>query len=305
MTSNLSSEYKVVADKLVSPDEDIIVQVRGALYKDSVQEPNRYATMSDIGEGGGGAGPTGPTGPAGPTGPTGPAGAGAGTQTWVAPNDATYEIHQAHGGVEVILEDPAYHYYDQAYVTQTYAQQTYVELNVDTNTEAQLIPLFNGSQYLRVMRIIIDGNPYRVTSFSPVSEQLWGFSLEAPANLYPETSYAIEFYYGGPPVLWWDADDLEGITNFRGAKIEYHCYSQDAGNMIGTIYIANDSGDFNTTHIEVSSGANDLGNVVLWKRDTSTSNNERRLHAYRTDNESDTLRIQWTAQIYCGPELYD
>jgi hypothetical protein len=55
VASNSSSEYKVVADKLVSPDEDIIVQVAGDMYKGSITEQNRYATVSDIGEGGGAA----------------------------------------------------------------------------------------------------------------------------------------------------------------------------------------------------------------------------------------------------------
>ena len=259
---------------------------------------------------GGGAGVPGPRGPAGPQGPQGPAGDGGGPKEWTAPNDSLYEIHQASGGIEVILDGPGYHYYDQAYVTQTYTQQTYIELNVDTNTEVQLIPLYNGSQYLRVMRIVIDGNSYRVTSFSPINAQLWGFSLEGPANLYPETSYAIEFYYGGAPVVWWNADTLDikeenDYGLFRGAKIEYHCYSQDAGTMIGTIYIAHDSGDHNVTHLEVSSGANDMGNVVLWKRNYNEYNDERKLYAYRVDNESDTLKVHWTAQIYYGPEIYD
>jgi hypothetical protein len=52
MASNSSSEYKVVADRIVSPDEDIIVSVSGAVYKDSITEPNRYATISDIGDAG-------------------------------------------------------------------------------------------------------------------------------------------------------------------------------------------------------------------------------------------------------------
>lgn len=53
MASNSSSEYKVIADKIVSPDEDIVVNLRGAMYKESITEPNRYATISDIGEVGG------------------------------------------------------------------------------------------------------------------------------------------------------------------------------------------------------------------------------------------------------------
>ncbi len=75
MASNSSSEYKVVADQIVSSDEDIIVKVSGAMYKDSIEEANRYVTLGEVGEGGTGiVGATGPTGPTGATGPTGPAG---------------------------------------------------------------------------------------------------------------------------------------------------------------------------------------------------------------------------------------
>jgi hypothetical protein len=75
MASNSSTEYKIITDKILSPDEDIVVSVSGALYKDSIEEANRYATIGEVGEGGsGGIGPTGPTGPQGEDGPTGPAG---------------------------------------------------------------------------------------------------------------------------------------------------------------------------------------------------------------------------------------
>jgi hypothetical protein len=48
MASNLTSEYKVVADKIVSPDEDIIISVAGDMYKGSITGPNRYTTASDL-----------------------------------------------------------------------------------------------------------------------------------------------------------------------------------------------------------------------------------------------------------------
>lgn len=48
MASNSSSEYKMVADKIVSPDEDIIVQIVGGVYKDSITENNRYTVVSDL-----------------------------------------------------------------------------------------------------------------------------------------------------------------------------------------------------------------------------------------------------------------
>jgi hypothetical protein len=89
MASNSSSEYKVVADQIVSSDADIIVKVSGAMYKDSIEEANRYATIGEVGEGGtgiaGATGPTGPTGPIGPTGAVGPTGA----QGAIGPTGAT------------------------------------------------------------------------------------------------------------------------------------------------------------------------------------------------------------------------
>ncbi len=48
MASNSTSEYKVVADVIVSPDEDIIISVVGDMYKDSITEQNRYTTIADI-----------------------------------------------------------------------------------------------------------------------------------------------------------------------------------------------------------------------------------------------------------------
>ena len=47
MTSNSSSEYKIIADKIVSPDEDIIIDITGGVYKGSIEEANRYVTISE------------------------------------------------------------------------------------------------------------------------------------------------------------------------------------------------------------------------------------------------------------------
>jgi hypothetical protein len=65
MASNNSSEYKVVADKIVSPDEDIIFRVQGSLYINSIEENNKIATIADVGEGGGAQGAQGAQGTTG------------------------------------------------------------------------------------------------------------------------------------------------------------------------------------------------------------------------------------------------
>jgi hypothetical protein len=48
MASNSSTEYRIVADRVVSPDEDIIVTIVGDVYKGSIAEPNKYATQSEF-----------------------------------------------------------------------------------------------------------------------------------------------------------------------------------------------------------------------------------------------------------------
>ena len=48
MASNTTSEYKVIADIIVSPDEDLIINIAGGMYKGSILEANRFTTVSDI-----------------------------------------------------------------------------------------------------------------------------------------------------------------------------------------------------------------------------------------------------------------
>lgn len=229
-----------------------------------------------------------------------------GPKTWTAPNDSLYSIHQAHGGVSVELTSKAFHLYDQAYVETNYVNTNYVELVVDNYTEFLLIPIYSGSVKNRGVKLNDGGYLHNVLNFFPVSPLKWAFELETATTLYTENSYVIEMEYDGPPVLWWDAYDLDIMPEgeewlFRGAKIEYHAYSQDAGTIIGTIYIAADSGNRHVTHIEVSNGVSDLGSIQLWNRD----GNDYELYAYRTDGNSDTLNIHWTAQVYFSPDRED
>jgi hypothetical protein len=105
---------------------------------------------------------------------------------------------------------------------------------------------------------------------------------------------------GGGPVVWWDKDDLPGgSSNFRGAVIDYHAYTGDA-TIIGTIHIVDDDGEENITHTEVSSGSSDSENDDLWY---VTSEGE--IQYRRLDGESSTLKIQWSAKVFYGSELYD
>jgi hypothetical protein len=105
---------------------------------------------------------------------------------------------------------------------------------------------------------------------------------------------------GGAPVTWWDKSELPGgSSNFRGAVIDYHAYTGES-TIIGTIHIVDDDGEDHITHTEVQSGSTDGENDDLWLVTT-----EGRIRYRRIDGESKTLKIQWSAKVFYGSELYD
>jgi hypothetical protein len=105
---------------------------------------------------------------------------------------------------------------------------------------------------------------------------------------------------GGVPVTWWDKSELPGgSSNFRGAVIDYHAYTGES-TIIGTIHIVDDDGEEHITHTEVQSGDTDGENDDLW-----LVTSEGRIRYRRIDGESKTLKIQWSARVFYGSELYD
>lgn len=105
---------------------------------------------------------------------------------------------------------------------------------------------------------------------------------------------------GGEPGVWWDKNSLPGgAANFRGAIIDYHCYTGE-GTFIGTIHIVDDDGEENITHSEVSSGSTDSENDDLWH-----VQNEGTISYRRMDGESKTAKFHWGAKIFYGSEYYD
>ncbi len=285
MASNSTSEYKVVADKIVSPDEDIIIQITGDLYKGSITPPNKYVTAGEIDEGSGGS-----------------------TTKSVTLDGNLYEIYQASGGVNVVTDEPTW-FYETATTTSSQTNSSSIEITVSP----QLDTLFTNIQnlpetfFFRRIELYYNNSTKLYTIGYQNGQNNWVlYPVNHLVTVDPNTSVDVAVLYGGAPIKWWDADTLgfmpEGDEwKFRGAKIDYHAYSTDSGSLVGTIYIASDSGDMNVTHIETGSGANDLGTIHLWHR----MNSERHLYLYRKDTEASTTRIQWTAQVYYGPEIWD
>lgn len=151
--------------------------------------------------------------------------------------------------------------------------------------------------------ITVDGNTYQYNGGYYNGSS---FFLDINAYINYTTGSVVQLNYpsvsGSGPVKWWDAAlSPKGSSYFRGAVIDYHAYSQDAGTIIGTIWIADDDSDDNITHSETNSGGGDLGHVDLWDR----SGNENEIYFKRLDLTSDTVKIQWTSRVFYGAELYD
>jgi hypothetical protein len=143
---------------------------------------------------------------------------------------------------------------------------------------------------------------YRWNGGSIFSQNDRGYVLQDNPQISYQQGDVVYFRYvsGGRPVVWWDKNKLpSGSQNFRGAVIDYHAYTGDA-TWIGTIHIVDDSGSNHITHTEVSSGSNNAQNDNLW-----IVRNEGKIAYRRSDGESRTLKIHWTARVFYGSEYYD
>jgi len=80
--SSPSSEYKVVADQIVSPDDEIILSVTDGVYINSISPSNKVATINDIS----GGAPLSVSNPPAGTGFEGP-----------LPLDLTKSVHRLNG----------------------------------------------------------------------------------------------------------------------------------------------------------------------------------------------------------------
>ena len=125
-------------------------------------------------------------------------------------------------------------------------------------------------------------------------------SITTPVTYNQGDTIYFRYTGGGTPTVWWDKNDLPGGGgNFRGAIIDYHAYT-GSGTIIGTIHIVDDDGEENITHTEVSSGGTSNEYDDLWFVTTEGTISYRRI-----DGSGRTLKVQWTAKVFYGSELYD
>jgi len=211
-------------------------------------------------------------------------------------------IEEAHGYKSVSLTSRN----TSSIVTTTASQSNsndtrYVGANVSAPQQAELIAALDGDvdYYFEVS---LDESIWYKASYAGWNQTSFTFLLLNGATLTVAGGDTV--YYriitGGDPVVWWSSADLpNGSNSFRGAVIDYHAYTGEA-TWIGTIHIVDDDGDEHITHTEVSSGDPDSENDDLW-----IVQNEGTISYRRIDGESKTLKIQWTAKVFYGSELYD
>jgi hypothetical protein len=187
----------------------------------------------------------------------------------------------------------------------TYTSVNAYELRVKKSTEinAFISPYYNTAT-TATWYISFDNVTFREAYINSDGGNNWMFyynNANNPTLQVEDAPFYIRRDVGGDPVVWWDAADLPGGSSyFRGAIIKYHAYDNNAGTMVGTIYTVDDDGDENVTHTEVFSGGGDGDTMILWDQ-----SQEGRLRARRTNGESTTIKIQWSATVFYGSEYWD
>lgn len=231
------------------------------------------------------------------------------TKTWTAPNTNQYRIYQAHGADEIVLNEYYLHTATDNYVETNFINTTSIDMAVNMDTESILFQVYGGSRFSRYISFNINGVDHIVQNMYPQGPLRWHFDFASPVSLYTENQYTININLDGDPIKWWDAATVseylsENVSDFRGAKIDYHAYDQNAGTIIGSMYIADDSGNGNITHMETTSGSTNISQTNLWYRKRGSSE-EGKVYAFNEVGNMTTIRIHWTAQVYYSPEYYD
>ena len=105
-------------------------------------------------------------------------------------------------------------------------------------------------------------------------------------------------YDGTTPLVWWDVGSTTlGLSNFRGAVIDYHAVMGSA-TIIGTIHLARDDGQ-SVVHTETTAGGGNQAIYSLW-----TAGSDGQLTATTTDNSPQTVMVHWTSKLFYGNEYY-
>jgi hypothetical protein len=176
-----------------------------------------------------------------------------------------------------------------------------IRINAVGPALANLIALNNGNSYYDIQVSLDETNWVTGYIYGTYGDYVeFAFNNQARLSVDINDTVYYRTRIGGEPVRWWDKADLPGgSSNFRGAVIDYHAYT-NAGTVIGTIHIVDDDGEEHITHTEVASGGSNTEFIDLWFVDTEGSICYR-----RTDGEGSSLRIQWTAKVFYGSQAYD
>jgi hypothetical protein len=167
----------------------------------------------------------------------------------------------------------------------------------------ELMTLYNSGSGAYVMEVSVDQNNWisaYVGGYNGVDAVQIVLNNGATLQVYDNDTIYYRINTGGEPVVWWDKAELPGGgSDFRGAVIDYHAFTGES-TIIGSIHIVDDDGEEHISHQEVQSGSSDGENDDLW-----LVTSEGQIKYRRIDKEEKTLKVQWSAKVFYGSELYD
>jgi hypothetical protein len=167
----------------------------------------------------------------------------------------------------------------------------------------ELMTLYNSGSGAYVMEVSVDQNNWisaYIGGYNGLDAMQIVLNNGATLQVYDNDTIYYRINTGGEPVVWWDRNELPGGgADFRGATIDYHAFTGES-TIIGTIHIVRDDGEDHISHTEVQSGSSDGENDDLWLVTT-----EGQIQYRRIDKEAKTLKVQWSAKVFYGSELYD
>ena len=230
-----------------------------------------------------------------------------GTNVWTSPNDTQWRIETWSQGVSATYVAPfnaimpAFANIDADQTPEWNGSST-TTVQVDANQYPEIINVatYSGDQ---PVTLTVNSTTVNYTkTFDVLPGNIFVLYLDGGVTYTPST--ALTFAYensGSGSVIWFaPSQSARGDVNLRGAHVQYHAFSQLSGTIVGTILIANDSGSYNITHQEATSGSADINQVNLWARRINSS--ESNIYFMRDDSVNDTVFVQFTATLFYAPD---
>lgn len=218
------------------------------------------------------------------------------SNTWVNPQTSnTYNVIHVSGATRVTL--PASNTASINTVSNRTGTAYEVYILKSAEVDAILQPIWDNDIDTNELRIFIGGNSSTgfITTYN-ANEWVLLYD-DGPISYTANVSNVdISITYRPEPQPWFDPEAL-GITNFRGAKLFYHAYVDNANgfNQIGEIIYSASDGERYSSQYQSDNSRNENQNIGLTARQSTD-----KLHYSNSSSPSGNLHIQWSGTVFTG-----